>query len=327
MTVAPEGQIMGLANEFFASRALHLAVGCGVADCIDTAPVPLATLADSCKSDAMMLGRILALLETRGLFVSTVAGWTHSDASRLLRIDHPASLAPFIRMIGSDAIWQCAGALDQTLRSGTTAADHLYDGGLWGHFQRHPAESARFDAAMQAKAHGEIAAIVPVLGVRQARIVADIGGGRGHVLAAILDRFPMLTGILVDQPHVVSGAVQHPRLTAIGADFFEDALPAADLYVLGNIVHDWADDLALKLLQAVRRAAPDGARIALFEMLLPDGAVPHPGYNLDICMMATTGGRERTAAGYADLLARAGWRMTEVCPTASPTAIVYAERD
>ena len=82
---------------------------------------------------------------------------------------------------------------------------------LWGegmflrpqHFQRHPDESARFDAAMLAKSHAEIAAVGPVMPLQGVNLLADVGGGRGHFLLDLLDRHPGLQGLLVDQPHVV----------------------------------------------------------------------------------------------------------------------------
>ena len=57
---------------------------------------------------------------------------------------------------------------------------------------------------------------------------------------------------------------------------------------------------------------------------MPDAEVQHPGQVLDIIMLAVTGGRERSEADYRALLARGGWALERVVPTASPLSLVEA---
>ena len=83
------------------------------------------------------------------------------------------------------------------------------------------------------------------------------------------------------------------RLTLEAGDFFHDPLPAADAYLLMDLLHDWADADALRILEAVRRAAPARGRLLIIETLVPDEPGPHFGKTLDIIMLAVTGGRER----------------------------------
>jgi hypothetical protein len=66
--------------------------------------------------------------------------------------------------------------------------------------------------------------------------------------------------------------------------------------------------------------------LLLIEMVLPEGAAPHPGKLLDIFMLVGTGGQERTAAEYETLLAKAGLRVTRVVPTISAASVVEAVR-
>lgn len=320
----PEALVLGLANDYFVSRALHVAVELGLADAIADEPVSAEFVARQVGADAGAVGRILRVLETRGIFARAPGGWGHTPASLLLRRDNPQSLYDFVGMLGSGVIWQAAGALADGVRSGRCPAEQLFEGGLWGHFQRHPDESARFDAAMLAKSHAEIAAVGPVMPLQGVNLLADVGGGRGHFLLDLLDRHPGLQGLLVDQPHVVSGAPAHPRLRAVGLDFFADPLPAADAYLLSNVIHDWDRPRALAILRAVRAAAPQGARLLLVEMVLPPSPVPHPGFSLDMVMLVTTGGEERDARGYAALLSESGWAMRDVIPTPSPVSIIEA---
>jgi O-methyltransferase domain len=72
--------------------------------------------------------------------------------------------------------------------------------------------------------------------------IADIGGGRGHLLRAILKGSPKTQGILFDQPHVVAEVSAAPgEFSVVGGNFFADPMPHADAYLLMNIIHDWAD--------------------------------------------------------------------------------------
>ena len=67
-----------------------------------------------------------------------------------------------------------------------------------------------------------------------------------------------------------------------------------------------------------------GGRLLIVEMVLPAGNEPHPGRILDLAMLSLVGGRERTADEYGELLAKAGFTMQRVVPTASPVSVVEA---
>ena len=69
--------------------------------------------------------------------------------------------------------------------------------------------------------------------------------------------------------------------------------------------------------------APDG-KLLLFELVLPEGDPAHLGMLVDLEMLVTAGGMERTEAQYADLLSRAGFRRTRVVFTPGPVSIIEA---
>ena len=115
-----------------------------------------------------------------------------------------------------------------------------------------------------------------------------------------------------------------PRLELVGGDFFVDAPPTAELYLLMDLLHDWDDADAARILAAVRRAARPQSRLLIIETLVPETPGPHFGKTLDIIMLAVTRGRERTQAQHATLLAAAGFELTRVLPTASQYSLVEA---
>jgi hypothetical protein len=113
-------------------------------------------------------------------------------------------------------------------------------------------------------------------------------------------------------------------MTAIAGDFLVDALPAADAYLLMEVLHDWADDECVALLAAIRRAARVDATVLVVERVLSDDRPDPRTGTLDVVMLAITGGRDRTSAELGTLFQRTGFVLQRVIPTAGPMRIVEA---
>jgi hypothetical protein len=320
---APAQLLWGLINTHTIARCIHLIAEAGVADALGENPRSVVELAAATRLNADALGRMLRLVSAHGVFSCEPQGYAHTPTSRLLRSDHPQSLRSFARMIGMPLIWNGFTDLNHAARTGTPAIDSAQ---LFAYFADHPSEASLFNQAMAGKSAGVVPAVVEAYDFSPFRTIADIGGGRGHLLQAILDRATTASGILYDLPHVIADASTggSGRLRLVAGDFFREALPVADAYVLMEVIHDWADDKAAEILAAVRRAAPATARVLVVEALVSESPGPHFGKMLDIIMLAVTGGRERTASEYEGLLASAGFRLTRVVPTPSQYSIVEA---
>src|SRR5437870_13468872 len=142
-------------------------------------------------------------------------------------------------MLGLPAFWSAFGYLDHSLRTGKSAFAKHHPEGVFGYLVSHPEESRIFDAAMTSKSHRDIAAILPAYDFSRFGTIADIAGGRGHLLRAILQNSPGMQGILFDQLHVVAEVVPEngEKLTVVGGNCFTDSMPNADAYLLMNIIH------------------------------------------------------------------------------------------
>jgi hypothetical protein len=114
------------------------------------------------------------------------------------------------------------------------------------------------------------------------------------------------------------------RCQAVACNFFEQVPAGGDAYFMKNIVHDWADEPALRLLRNIRASIPNHGRLILAECVLDDGAAPHPGKLLDIEMIAFVGGKERTEGEFRQLLLQAGFALKRVIPTKSPLCLLEA---
>jgi hypothetical protein len=311
---------------YAASRALHVIADLGVADALDESPRSAANLAKSVGADPEALDRVLRLLSSYGVFEATGDGYRHSPASRFLRSDHPGSARPLARMFGLPMNWSAYGELAHTLRTGRPATERTLPEGFWKHFSAHPEESAIFNEAMAAKARAQIPAIVAAYDFSKFERIGDIGGGRGHLLQAVLQAAPKAKGILFDLPHVTADAASaaSDRLTLHSGDFFKDPLPECDAYIVMEVIHDWGDRESEAILKAIRRAAPSNAVLLLIEEIVPDDPGPHWSKVLDVHMLTLLGGKQRTFRQYESLLRAAGFAAKREIPTPFGISIIEA---
>jgi len=321
-SLSPTQVVGDLAKAHIAARCLHVAAEFGVADAVGETPTGPNEIGARTGLDGDAVGRILRLLAAHGVFVAGPDGYSHNEASRLLRSDHAESLRSYVRMTGMPAFWGRFSDLAAAAQTGRPTVDWR---GLLAYFEQHPDEAQIFNLAMVAKSRRVLPAVIAAYDFSRYGVIADIGGGRGHLLAAILERARSARGILFDLPHVAGDAAasKPARLEIVAGDFFTTALPRADLYVLMDLLHDWRDDDAARILAAIRSAAPR-ARLLIVETLVPEIPGPHFGKTLDLIMLAVTGGRERTSAQHAALLARAGFRLERVLATASEYSLIEA---
>ena len=321
----PHEVMWTLTNAVVASRCLHVVAELGVADDVADEPVSAKELAAGRGADAEALDRALRLLAAHGVFERAGGGFRHTPASELLRSDHPMSMRAFARMMGLPVISATFGQLEHSIRSGSPAVETIEPEGFWAYLQDNPDEAQIFGQAMTAKAAADIAAILAAYDFGPFATIADIGGGHGHLLRAVLDGVPSAQGVLFDLPGVIdAAAVEHEPLRPHAGDFFVDPLPAADAYVLMEVIHDWADAESIAILRAIRRAATPGAKVLVIENVLTDEAPDPRGQTLDLIMLAVTGGRERTATELNGLFDRAGLSGKRVLETAGPLRIVEA---
>ncbi len=316
-----------IAGGYCLSRGLHAVAGIGVADALGETPRTAADLAGSVDANPEALGRVLRLLAAHGVFEMRGETFRHSPASRLLRTDHPQSMRAFAQMFGLPVFWATFEAMEHSVRTGLPAATEVFPEGFWTYLAQRPEERRVFNAAMSAKAQGAIAGILASYDFSGFDLIGDIGGGRGHLLRAILEASPNARGVLFELPQVVEEVadVASERLTLQAGDFFRDDLPTCDAYLLMEVIHDWGDDESVAILEAVRRASPPHAKLLVIETIVPGDPGPDWSKMLDIHMLTLLGGRQRTQQEYEALLAQSGFRFQREIGTGAGISILEAE--
>jgi hypothetical protein len=322
----PADDLLRISMSHGLPRCLHAVAELGIADALGETPRSADELAKETGAHAGALARSLRVLSAEGIFEARDGMWAHTPASRLLRSDHPQSMRSFVRMIGLDVYWRGFEYFVDSLKTGQSAQEKVVPGGYWKYLSEHPEASRLFDEAMMGKAAGQIHGVVTSYDFSSFATIADIGGGRGHLLKAVLETAPRARGVLFDQPHVTAAAqaagMESERLRMHPGSFFTDALPSADCYLIMQVIHDWNDPEAARILAAIRKAAAPGAKLLLIECIIPPDSKPSWPKMLDLQMLVLLSGKERTENEYREMLRTAGFRLDRAIDIGMQTSIL-----
>ena len=228
-------------------------------------------------------------------------------------------------------MWDAFREFGHSVRTGDTAMAKAHGMDLFDFLGHHPDQAALFSEAMVGFHGGEPPTVADAFDFSRFDTIVDVGGATGNMLAHILTRHAQPRGVLFDRPHVVTEAPAliaarglTDRISIDTGDFFEHVPEGGDAYILSHIIHDWTEAQCLTILGNVRRAMRPDGRLLRVEVVLPEGGAPHLGLLADMVMLSIPGGEERTAAEYGTLLAKAGFKVDRVVPTASPVSVVDA---
>lgn len=321
MTEGEPVEVVALAEAYLGSRCLHVAVDLDLADAVADDPRDLFEVAGEVGANAGALMRIVRHLAALGVFEFRAGRIWHNEASRSLRTDDPGGKAGLIKLLGLPVMWDSSSHLEAAVRTGRPGTEFVDPAGFFAYLDAHPGESDAYDRGMTAMTVRRIARTVPHYDFTPYEIIADIGGGRGHLLQAVLEAAPKARGVIFDRAQVVDDVAADPRIEVRSGSFFTDALPTADCYLLSNIIHDWSDQDAVSILSAVRAAGSPSSNLLLFEWVVPEDGVEFEATDVDVFMLGLVGGRERTLAEYADLLGLAGWQVRRTVETPAQTII------
>jgi C-methyltransferase len=303
--------------------ALRAAVQLGLADAIDAQPRTAAQLAAAVNADPDALARLLRALAGHGVFTVDDDGrYSHTDASRLLRADHPRSLRYVVLWATEPWTWMVWPRLAEAVRTGKGVFAEVAGKDFFQYLHEDASESAQvFDRAMTQASRLSADALAAALDLRGDITVADIAGGQGLLLATILERDPGPRGVLFDLPTVVRNA--DPRLlpggalggrTTIVAGDCRRAVPVrADVYVLKNVL-EWDDQSTVDALRNVADAAPAGARVAIIENLIDGSTETAFTTAMDLLLMLNVNGKKHLKDDLVALVGQAGLTVHEVRP-------------
>jgi hypothetical protein len=307
------------------SRAISAAADLALADHLKDGPRTTADLAAACGAREREVYRLLRALASVGIFEERAPRqFAMTPLAEPLRSDVPDSLRNMARFTAMPLTWRAWEPLTESVRTGKTGLSQIGIPNAFDYLREHPEESEIFNAAMTDFSRQAADAVADAYDFSRFRKLVDIAGGHGALLKTILGRYPGLTGVLFDMPHVIEGARAGLPATcsAEAGDFFKAVPGGADGYMLKHIIHDWDDEPAAAILRCCRQAIAPGGRLLVIEMVIPAGNEPHFGKLLDLEMLAIPGGLERTEQEFRQLFATAGFELTAVIPTRSPVSVI-----
>ncbi|MHC4173674.1 MAG: methyltransferase [Planctomycetota bacterium] len=309
------------------TQAVYVAAELGIADLLTDGPRTAEELAEQTSTHCSALYRVLRALASAGIFSEDAdCRFSLTPLAESLRSNVPDSLRPFGIMMGAE-FYQSWGNLLYSVRTGEQGFQKRFGVPFFQYMTEHPERHSIYDAAMMVHGMAETEPMLDAYDFSAFRTVVDIGGGNGRMLAAILNRYPTIEGILFDLPAVVdrsrtiiSGLGLSKRCQIVGGDFFT-SVPVADAYVMRHVIHDWNDDEAVSILRNCRDAMNPEGRILVVETVIPPLNKPCFGKWLDL-MMLIVGGRERTEEQYRQLFSHAGLKLNRIVSTAHEISVI-----
>jgi multifunctional cyclase/dehydratase/O-methyltransferase len=300
------------------ARSLWALAKLGVADHLADGPLPIERLAELVDADPEALHRIVRATAAFGLFAVLPDGRVElTPAVDHLRAAHPASLRDAVLLHGDDLYSRPYAEIMRTVRGGRPAFDDVFGKPYHQHLDADIVAAQTVRRAEITGNLGNLDYLTSLIDLAPFATVADLGGGDGLFLAALLRRYPHLGGVLVDRPHIASVAGElladaglGERTNTRATDLRVEVPDGYDAYVLKHVLHEYPDETVLRILRTVRAAIGDltYSRLFILERVVGAGK-PDLAALVDIDMLLVTGGRERTAEQWRELITEAGFEL------------------
>ncbi|MFH8470868.1 methyltransferase [Streptomyces sp. NPDC017991] len=315
------------------SQAVRAIAALSVAEHLDSGPLSAQDIAQRELSDPDMTHRVMRAGVALGLLTYDADRGTFSPTPLLevLHENSPTSLKYYAQAAIGPAFWLPAVLLPETVAAGSNHTVQALGSNVFEYLGKNPAEAQMFSAAMAELSAPVIREAASVIAVGTARTVLDVGGAHGAFVSELVQRNPQLAGSVLELPHVATTVEDQARqrglearITGIAGDFF-DAVPAADIYLLKHVLHDWDDASCRSILSNIRSSMRPGARLFVVEMLVTGKGASLGAALMDMAMLFATTGQERDISQFNTLLTASGLRLTQSVPIRSPYYVMEAE--
>ncbi|MGA8531292.1 MAG: methyltransferase [Acidobacteriaceae bacterium] len=333
--VTPNTTLLQMAMAYSRSRVLCAAARLGVGDALGDDVHSVDELAAACEADVDALYRLLRALASIGVTEETAPRhFRLTELGRPLRRAVAQSAWPAV-VFWADLLADEWSLLTECIRTGKPASQ-VRDPKAMSRWAQDPEASSIFRAVMGTAPAEDYAPIARAWDFSGAKVVADLGGGGGSLILAVLELHPRIQGMLVDLEASIEAAQARfaqeknaSRCRLVTADLMQSVPAGADVYMLKHVLHGRRDPEAIRILANCRAVMPEDGTLLIIEFILPPRvaqADPELEGHLmsDLNMLAVTGGRERSESEWRALLESSGFRLNGVYPVGSDVGIVEA---
>jgi acetylserotonin O-methyltransferase len=326
--------IIDLIEAFRRSKTMFAAVKLGVFDHLESGPADAATLAAELDAQTESLERLLdACVGLRLLRKQDSRYANEPVAAEYLCHSSEHALTGYI-LYSNDVLFQVWAHLEDAVREGSHRWKQTFGltGPIFDHFFKTDEAMRTFLMGMHGFGVLTSPKVAAAFDLSKFRRLVDLGGATGHLAIAACERYPELHAVVFDLPRVIEVAREQverssvvSRIELISGDFFRDALPEADLYSVGRILHDWSEGKIRTLLEKIYARLPFGGGLLIAEKLLAeDKTGPTPAHMQSLNMLVCTEGKERNVGEYRALLEAAGFADVQGRRTGAPLDAVLA---
>jgi SAM-dependent methyltransferase len=241
--------------------------------------------------------------------------------AELLQQHHPTSLKPLVLIFGDPFVIGPQSNILHSLKTGESAFEYTFNKSAFDYMKENGAARELFHRYFTATSKLNCPVLADSYPFSEFHKIIDIGGGHGSLMAHILRQHPSVTGILFDLPEVVDGPNEidskiAQRCEVVGGDFFKEVPKGCDIYIMQQVIHDWNDDQAIKILKNCRDAMNDNGRLLVIDAVLAPGNKRDINKFIDLNMLVgMPGGRERTEPEFRELFEKAGLEIIKIIPT------------
>ena len=338
MTRPDPAPVLELIDAFRKSKTMFTALKLGVFDLLEHGGCNLAALAETTGTQPESLERLLHACVCLGLLETAGDHFRNSEISKSYLVrSSPDTLAGYIEY-SDEALYPMWANLEQAVREGTHRWQQTFKlsgNALFEHFFHSDEAMRTFLIGMHGFGMLSSPAVVAAFDLSPFSQLVDLGGGTGHLAVAACERHSQLRATVFDLPRVMGFARQllakstaSNRVGCEEGDFFHDALPPADLYALGRILHDWNQEKIHILLGRIFRSLPAGGGLLIAEKLMNEDHIGPLHANMQsLNMLVCTEGRERTLSEYQQLLRSAGFSSVQGVVTGQPLDAILALKE
>lgn len=317
---------------FWASKTLLSAIEIGLFSELSNAPVPFEPLRARLGLHPRSARDFLDALVALGFLERSGDRYANTPETDLfLDRKKPTYVGGFLEM-ANHRLYPFWSHLTEALRSGQPQNEAKAGGAdFFEVLYADPARLQEFLSAMTGISHASNRLIAQRFPWKNYRSFVDVGTAQGDLAAQIAQANPHVRGCGFDLPQVatvfetyIRAVGVSDRVTFAAGNFFAQEIPAADVVLMGHILHDW--DLATKrmLIQKAFAALPEGGALVVYEAIIDDDRAKNAfGLLLSLNMLIETpGGFDYTGADCQRWMQEAGFTETRVEQLAGPDSMV-----
>lgn len=316
---------------YLGTQCLYVVAKLNIADHLKYGSKEISDLAKLTNSNENALYRVMRCLASLGIFQETLnKSFSLNKEAKDLVSTSENTWKDFIILVGEE-LYQSAGDLLYSVKTGKPALNHLYGMSHWDYLQKNPNKAEIFHNAMEKGTGPLLKKLIKHYDFSHYKTIVDVGGGKGHLLCEILSQNPAASGIVFDLDNAKKSAekfivesVAASRCKFVSGNFFICLPDKADIYLLKVVLHDWDDESVVQILKNCKSAVNKNGRVLIIEKIIEDNRYKELSCLSDINMLVTLTGKERCLKEFQDLLSKSGLKFIQRIDTETVFSIIEA---